>query len=457
MILRRTGRASTTTPREFPPNNDDATQSEGPSSSSSSGISLFEQNRTDGIDSPTNESITRLWCNYLRRLRPSFAIHLGFNLESRYDWKRRIRPASFFLGGALFMGTTIFILIITLQLHAFVVEYQGPLDHVDSFLLEPYYGMFCPVFSTDNEEKLNDNESTNLNSTTLLSWDCNDIIQNIIKREQHPTTHENALSISFPRIFMIGARDDNEDTFRAWNLELHRISAYSSDRDSGISRRVPRLERINTLEISNLYALSGGARGGRIPRRRDGRGGAPLPQSTAFTDTQLHLNSTSMVEASSYSNTLQKASDGRQDLCRKIKWEHRLFAVYQSIFTNLLSNYPNDSGFVLVEDDAVLKNPHYFMQEVCKAHFYQLQFYSLYRSPSQWRGRSRTSSSCIYQHGTVAFYIRRSVMERIVNERRRAYFCRFPIDMYISKLGPWYSTRREVVGHSETGRIGSTS
>ena len=119
-----------------------------------------------------------------------------------------------------------------------------------------------------------------------------------------------------------------------------------------------------------------------------------------------------------------------------------------------LSTYPNDPGFVIVEDDAVLKNPNAFIQEVCNAHHHQLEFYSLYRSPLQWKGRR--SSSCIYLHGTVAFYIRRPIMEKIVNERRRGWFCRFPIDMYISKMGPWYATRRDVVDHLDLGRIGST-
>ena len=443
MILRRPGRASTTTRSELPSIRDDAAESEGPSRFISSAMSLFEKNRTGGIDLPTNESITRLSCNYLRRLRQSYAIHLGFNSESRFDRKRRVRPASLFVGGVLlFMGTTISISIIILQLHAFVVEYQGPLDHVASFLLEPYYCMFCPDFSIDNEGKLNNNKSTNLNSTALLSWDCNGLIQNNINGEQNPTAHKNALAIPFPRIFMIGARDKDEDTFRAWHVELHRMTAnYSRDDDGGIPRRMPRLERINTLEISNKYALSGGA---------------PLRQSTVLIDTRLHLNTTSNAVARSYSNRLEK-SDQRQCLCRKIKWEHRLFAVYQSIFANLLSTYTNDTGFVIVEDDAVLKNSHFFMQEVCNAQYFQLQFYSLYRSPLQWKGRRGSSPSCIYLHGTVAFYIRRSIMERIVNERRRSYFCRFPIDMYISKLGPWFSTRRELVGHSDTGRVGSTT
>ena len=143
-------------------------------------------------------------------------------------------------------------------------------------------------------------------------------------------------------------------------------------------------------------------------------------------------------------------------LCRKMKWEHRLVAVYQTVFSHLLSTYPNDEGFVIIEDDAVLNHPHAFVEEVCNAHNQQLEFYSLYQSPaSTWRGTSRSSPSCIYKHGTVAFYIRQSLMKKIMNERRRQWFCRFPIDMYISRMGPWYATTREVVGHLDTGRVGS--
>jgi hypothetical protein len=90
-----------------------------------------------------------------------------------------------------------------------------------------------------------------------------------------------------------------------------------------------------------------------------------------------------------------------------------------------------------------------------------MQFYSLYRSPLQqrrqwWWWRMNSKSSCVYQHGTVAFYIRRQLMKQIVNEHMRSLFCRFPIDMYISNFGPWYATRREIVGHLDRGRIGSS-
>ena len=102
------------------------------------------------------------------------------------------------------------------------------------------------------------------------------------------------------------------------------------------SHSSPRLERINILDISNQYATGG------------------------------------------------------NKLCRKIRWEHRLFAVYQYIFTNLLVTYPNDSGFVIIEDDAILRNVNYLRQDVCYAQRHKLDFYSLYRSPVQLRKRWRS-------------------------------------------------------------------
>jgi hypothetical protein len=276
------------------------------------------------------------------------------------------------------------------------VEYQGPLDHITTSLVEPYYGMFCPKIS-NIDETLEDSHHDDVNQSTInhvISWDCNN--------SDGPTIQD-----TFPRIFMIGARDTAEDTFQDWDKTLNRINSKKTN-DDNVKDNItpPRLERINTLDISNQYALSG------------------------------------------------------NDLCQKIKWEHRLFAVYQSIFINLLVTYPNDSGFIIIEDDAILHNPSYFRRDVCYAQHHEIDFYSLYRSPIQLRKRWMSwwkSASCIYQHGTVAFYIRRSIMEKIVNEHRQNYFCRFPIDMYISKLGPWYATQREIVGHSNMRRVGSTT
>lgn len=289
--------------------------------------------------------------------------------------------------------------LILFQLHAFVLEYQGPLDYVSTSFSGNYLGLFCPDFSSDE-------------GLGVYTAEGNSIAISI---------QGNQNTTNFPRIFMIGARDEDGDTFHAWQQMLQ------LNQTSNLSRHRPRLERINTLTISNQYATQGGALRHRVDGNQD--------QNSSIADSSLNQSQ-------------------NRYLCRKIKWEHRLFAVYQSVFSNLLTNYPNDPGFVIVEDDALLRNPHAFVTEVSHAQKLRLEFYSLYRSSLQLNGMG--SSSCVYLHGTVAFYIQRSTMETIVNERRRGQFCRFPIDMYIAKLGPWYATQREIVGHLDMGRVGST-
>ncbi|KAL7522761.1 hypothetical protein ACHAWX_007447 [Stephanocyclus meneghinianus] len=309
------------------------------------------------------------------------------------------------------------------QFYAFVFEFQGPLDHVMAIALwKSYYGMYCPAFSIPNDTQVH---SENINSGSRrwksgdsfvatsssdfdslgISWDCNSV------------AGINASSQTFPQIFMIGARDKQENSFRQWKqiIQHSRENANITDSDGGING-APRLHRMNTLKISNQYAISGGA----LVRSNSKQSSSSLQVQNEF-------------------------------LCRSMKWEQRLFAVYQSVFAKLLSSFPKEQDFVVVEDDAVLLKPNALVEEVCHARFQRLEFYSLYRSPLQWKGKR--SISCIYQHGTVAFYIRRSLMETIVKENRRGWFCRFPIDMYISKLGPWYATRREIVGHLDGGRV----
>ena len=298
--------------------------------------------------------------------------------------------ASLIFTGITFIGV-ISLLVVSLQMDAFIREYQGPLDHVTTSILAPYYSLSCPDFGDANVQ-------TSTTNSNEISWDCNNNL------------HSNEVP-SFPRIFMIGARGKDEDTFDAWKQNI-----------SQSKHQQPYIERINTVKFSNQYALSGGK----------------------LRNSISNLNST-------IGKTTQK-----QYLCRTMKWEHRLYHVYQTVFAGLLETYPNDTGFVIVEDDAILISPIALVHEVCGAHHLRLGFYSLYRSPLQKKGKSSSISSCMYKHGTVAFYIQRSVMQKIVNEHKRSQFCRFPIDMYISKLGPWYSTRREIVGHTDTvGRVGS--
>ncbi|EJK63401.1 hypothetical protein THAOC_15937 [Thalassiosira oceanica] len=269
------------------------------------------------------------------------------------------------------------LVLIAKQLHAYVLEYQGPSDHVASSILTPFYGMMCP--------RLLDKPSRQ------TYWNCGEL--------------DIAEAVEFPRIFMIGARGKDEDTYESWREALD------------TSQNAPYFERINTLEVSNRFALQGGM----------------------------------LAEE-------QGDSSNAKQLCRKMKWEQRLFYVYQTVFQDVLSTYPSrgqkNTGFVFVEDDSILNEQEVplFKTEICEAQADARSFYSLYRSPLQ-----RGLSSCIYRHGTVAFYIRRGLMEIIANERRREHVCRFPIDMYISRLGPWYAPRQEIVMHSGAARVGSTS
>lgn len=285
--------------------------------------------------------------------------------------------------------------------------------------MKPYYEFTCPSFSYDDNIIDEDSSSGGNNENTdnaIISWDCNDILSTTSTADK---ADDISVNPSFPRIFMIGARDESEDTFQSWRSKL--LPSSSSN------KKQLHLERIDTLQISNQFAIAGGA-------------------------LKHH------VDNNSSSSSLLRGQN--KFLCRKIKWEQRLFYVYQRVFSDLLIKYPTDDGFIIVEDDAVLLNPNVFAEEACHAHYQQkFPFYSLYKSPLQQHTRfsfRRNSSSCTYRHGTVAFYTQRHLMEQIVNEHRRSMFCRFPIDMYISKLGPWYATKREVVGHLGRGRIGSS-
>ncbi len=335
------------------------------------------------------------------------------------DYPTRRSSAIFFIPAAFWIALSFTFLH---QLDAYLREYQGPLDHVASLILRPYYGMHCPNFLS--QQQLEDKDSsgntrTNNRSSTKTAWSCSSIVQ--AKGDQNS-------DVMMPRMFMIGARDKNEDTYDDW------MAAIQDESINSDPQRGPYFERINTLDISNRYALSGGA----------------LWNSTLIADDNRHLK---LSTANDVSSTNMKPNRSGF-LCRKMKWEHRLFAVYQTIFSHLLSTYPTDLGFVIIEDDAVLKDPRAFVNEICEAHNEQMEFYSLYQSPSQRRGERRFPS-CIYVHGTVAFYIRRHFMEQIMNERRRAWFCRFPIDMYISLMGPWYASTMEIVDHLDSGRVGS--
>lgn len=357
--------------------------------------------KVEGIQGETTGTVDRHSFNEKKNLGKSFVLSLFLN---KNRWK-----ISF-----LILTSGWIIALTALQLHAYIVEYQGPFDHVTTSVQKPYYGMFCPTFPS---EKSGSYSAETQNSETIPSWDCNHILgrTGIIISENKTS--------EFPRIFMIGARDEESDMFASWRDLLSHNNGVEGENNVANPNNPsdgPMLQRINTLRISNQYARSGGA-----------------------------------LRPSSLSNANNATNGSQRFLCRKMKWEQRLFVVYQSVFQKILHQYPEEEGFVIIEDDAILKSPKMFAEEVCNVHRWRMIFYSLYRSPLQSKSAWGRSPSCIYRHGTVAFYIRRPMMEQIVKERRRSLFCRFPIDMYISRLGPWYASRREVVGHLDSGRIGS--
>ena len=244
------------------------------------------------------------------------------------------------------------VLLLSSQLDAYIREYQGPLDHGITSIMKPYYEMSCPSSShLDNTEL---SFSSHENDGTITSWDCNVILGKQTNDDDDAIIHgKMPPSVSsFPRIFMIGARNEKEDTFQSWQSQLLLKDATITSPSDDMSHHdvdevrlnvssQPYLKRINTLEVSNQFATSGGAL--RVESRS-----SSLRQFTSANNTHLTTNE----------------QHQKRFLCRGIKWEQRLFYVYQHIFSELLTTYPNDDGFVIVEDDATLLNQNALAEEV---------------------------------------------------------------------------------------------
>jgi hypothetical protein len=91
---------------------------------------------------------------------------------------RRLHALILLAGGA-------FVAMEIMQLHAYIVEYQGPLDHIASTLVEPYYDMFCPKFSNIDETLEDTYDHINQPAPNLLlSWDCKSIGPTIEEEER---------------------------------------------------------------------------------------------------------------------------------------------------------------------------------------------------------------------------------------------------------------------------------
>jgi len=134
----------------------------------------------------------------------------------------------------------------------------------------------------------------------------------------------------------------------------------------------------------------------------------------------------------------------RRSKCRTITFSNRLFYAYQSVLRTVLANY-SDPGFIFLEDDVVLADAESFRKEACRAAEDRRPFYSL------WRALPVSQPTCIYAHGTCAFYINKGMMQQLIAAPRDVQ-CRLPIDIYIASTGPWYSTQEQCVTHEPGGR-----
>lgn len=167
----------------------------------------------------------------------------------------------------------------------------------------------------------------------------------------------------------------------------------------------------------------------------NGRPDAERPK--AANDTWSSLPNDWQVEIVKTESYL-KAVKAQPSPCYRPRWRSNLFRVYQLIFADILERFPEDKGFIFVEDDAELVDLGVFEREVCHVQAEGWPFYSFFLTSSQ-RGR------CLYEHGTVTFYATADFLRRLRNETDEV--CRLPIDMFISSIGPWYATKELIVKH----------
>ena len=131
--------------------------------------------------------------------------------------------------------------------------------------------------------------------------------------------------------------------------------------------------------------------------------------------------------------------------CKRKTFGNRLFRIYQKVFTDIFKKYPTDKDFIFIEDDVLLIDFESLKAEACMARRRNLRFYSFFQPSAQ--------QSCLYHHGTLAFYINRSFLKHLATDVSKPELCRLPIDIYIAKHGPWYSTTKTIVKHNATRRL----
>ena len=130
-----------------------------------------------------------------------------------------------------------------------------------------------------------------------------------------------------------------------------------------------------------------------------------------------------------------------------LSFEGILFSVYKRIMADALIFHPNEESFIFAEDDAKLIAAEQFVKEVGVAVQKRYQFYSFFLTGKQQQKGGRKEPTCFYEHGTVAFLIRRRLMQAIVDADERVSCGRLGIDMFLASRGPWYATTKGPVVH----------
>ena len=131
-----------------------------------------------------------------------------------------------------------------------------------------------------------------------------------------------------------------------------------------------------------------------------------------------------------------------------LSFEGILFSVYKRVMADALIFHPNAESFIFAEDDAKLIGAEQFVKEVGVAVQKRYQFYSFFLTGKQLqKGGEGKAPTCFYEHGTVAFLIKRRLMQAIVDADERVACGRLGIDMFIASRGPWYATTKGPVVH----------
>lgn len=161
--------------------------------------------------------------------------------------------------------------------------------------------------------------------------------------------------------------------------------------------------------------------------------------NSILQDIPLFLHPVQLKNTSEFSRTYVNTR------CQSATFASRLFAVYQHVIAELLHDFPQTRHFILVEDDTVLINATRFVQEVHWAvDVADVDFYSI--NPFATNNPSLSPSSCVYEFSTTAQIMSRTIMTRIL-EADTDSFCRLPIDMFLARAGPWYTSVRPITKH----------